>query len=224
MVQAVLRSAAGAVAGAVRMPAFVIPGLLRGAAPPSFTPQPSLKADAVPELPLQDVELVSLDGTKLHAVVDDGGKRVAGKRPIVFVHGYPDGWFCYVPQLGHFIDLGHPVLALSMRGYGASDKPEGIAKYHLFDCLAQDVRAAVNHMRALAKPLLVAHDCGRSALGCYSRCSRRGVAKIDASQKRVSSPLPTQTPVTALPRPASTSDLCLHHVPRPHPRPDAQEP
>ena len=167
MVQVVLRSAAGAVAGAVRMPAFVIPGLLRGAAPPSFTPQPSLKADAVPELPLQDVELVSLDGTKLHAVVDDGGKRVAGKRPIVFVHGYPDGWFCYVPQLGHFIDLGHPVLALSMRGYGASDKPEGVAKYHLFDCLAQDVRAAVNHMRALGKPLLVAHDWGSATSWAY---------------------------------------------------------
>ena len=54
-----------------------------------------------------------------------------------------------------------------MRGYGASDKPEGIAKYHLFDCLAQDVRAAVNHMRALGKPLLVAHDWGAATSWAY---------------------------------------------------------
>ena len=80
----ILRSAAGVIAGALKLPAVFIPALVRGAGPPSFTAQPSLKADAVPELPLTDVELISQDGTRLHAVVDNGSKRVAGKRPIVF--------------------------------------------------------------------------------------------------------------------------------------------
>ena len=166
----ILRSAAGVIAGALKLPAVFIPALVRGAGPPSFTLQPSLKADAVPELPLVDVELVSRDGTRLHAVVDNGSKRVAGKRPIVFVHGYPEGWWSYVPQLSHFLNSGHPVLALSMRGYGASDKPESLAKYHLFDCLAHDVRAAVQHMLGLqqhGKPLLVAHDWGAGVAWAY---------------------------------------------------------
>eukprot|EP00967_Tisochrysis_lutea_P023482 scaffold26910_cov34-Tisochrysis_lutea.AAC.6 len=39
---------------------------------------------------LTDLFLTSADGTVLHAVVDDGGRRQNGKRPLVFVHGFPE--------------------------------------------------------------------------------------------------------------------------------------
>jgi hypothetical protein len=39
---------------------------------------------------LCDVFLQSADGKRLHAVEDDGTRRVAGRRPIVFVHGFPE--------------------------------------------------------------------------------------------------------------------------------------
>ena len=165
---ALARVIAGSIAGALKIPTWIITALARGSAPPKFTPQPSLKADAVPELPLRDVELTSSDGTRLHAVTDDGAKRVAGKRPIVFVHGYPEAWWSYVPQLRFFIAAGHPVLALSMRGYGASDKPKGIHNYHIYNCLTKDISAAVNYMAdPNTKPLLVAHDWGAGVSWAY---------------------------------------------------------
>ena len=36
------------------------------------------------------------DGTRLHAVVDAGNRRVKGKRPIVFVHGFPELWISWL--------------------------------------------------------------------------------------------------------------------------------
>ena len=156
------RIVGGALAGVVKMSVEWTKMVMRGSAPPAFKLAPSLKADAIPELPLKDVQLTSADGTKLHAVVDDGSMRVADRRPIVFVHGHPENWWSYHSQLEHFSAQGHPVLALSKRGYGASDKPEGIENYHMWDCLAKDVGAAVDFMTGPdgAKPLLVAHDFG----------------------------------------------------------------
>jgi len=145
--------------------------LARGAGPKNaFVKAASLKAAAIPELALKDIELTSVQGTKLHAVIDDGAKRTDGKRPIVFVHGFPEGWWTWVPQLRHFINAGHPVLAVSNRGYGASDKPVEIASYHLYDCLAKDIGVAVTYMLSTGegmKPLLVAHDFGAIAGWAY---------------------------------------------------------
>lgn len=165
----VVRCVFGGVAFALKVPAWLIAALARGAAPPRFTPMPTLKAAALPELPLQDVELTSADGTKLHAVVDIGNRRVVGKRPIIFAHGYPEGWWSFAAQLEFFIAAGHPVLSLSMRGYGASDKPQDIESYNTFDCLASDVCAAVDYMRGAcaAKPLLVGQDWGAGAGWAY---------------------------------------------------------
>jgi len=159
----------GAVAGLLKMPVEGTKMLLRGAAPPAFRMAPSLKADAVPELKIRDIFLNSPDGTQLHAVVDDGSQRAAGRRPIVFVHGFPENWWSFTSQLEHFAAAGHPVLALSQRGYGASDKPEGVEKYHMWDRLAKDVGAAVDHMAddAGMKPLLVAHDFGAGVSWAY---------------------------------------------------------
>lgn len=39
---------------------------------------------------LCDIFFESADGTRLHAVEDDGSRRLVGLRPIVFVHGFPE--------------------------------------------------------------------------------------------------------------------------------------
>src|SRR6056300_2085360 len=39
-----------------------------------------------------DAMITTKDDTKLHAVVDAGQRRKKGKRPIVFVHGFPELW------------------------------------------------------------------------------------------------------------------------------------
>jgi len=159
----------GAIAGVIKMPIEWARMVARGSAPPAFKLASSLKADAIPELPLKDVEITSIDGTVLHAVVDDGSNLVAGCRPIVFVHGHPEGWWSWKSQLEHFATAGHPVLALSKRGYGASDKPQDVDKYHMWGCLDHDIRAAVEFMTDPngGKPLLVGHDYGAAMCWAY---------------------------------------------------------
>lgn len=165
------RIVGGAVAGIVKMPYEYAAAAARGAAPPAFKLASSLKADAVPELALKDVEITSADGTVLHAVVDDGSKRIAGRRPIVFVHGFPEGWWSWKSQLDHFASAGHAVCALSKRGYGSSEKPDEIDKYHMWGCLDKDVGAAVTFMsddpKGDNKPLLVGHDFGAAVCWAY---------------------------------------------------------
>ena len=79
----------------------------------------------------------------------------------------------------HFMKLGHPILSLSMRGYGLSAIPKNnktgkpLEGYHLFDDLVEDVRAAVEYATMDGKgiPLLAAHDWGSSISWNYvSQC------------------------------------------------------
>ena len=87
----------GGLVGLVKLPCVLLPAIVAGKTPPAFTPGAPLGAellwkdtqlDELKPQPLnfKDVELTSADGTKLHAVEDDGGRREAGKRPLVFVH------------------------------------------------------------------------------------------------------------------------------------------
>ena len=129
--------------------------------------------------PFKDVYLTnSKDGTKLHAVIDDGTQRKPGMRPIVMVHGFPELWISWLDQMKHFVSKGHPILVLSMRGYGLSDKPSpwSLQPYHMYDYLVEDIRTAVTYITQNTKvgnnkdqeaPLLVAHDWGAVAGWSY---------------------------------------------------------
>ena len=49
----------------------------------------------------------------------------------VCVHGFPEFWYVWRHQLRHFSARGYRVVALDIRGYGDSDKPVGLSKYHV---------------------------------------------------------------------------------------------
>lgn len=129
-----------------------------------------------------DAIITTKDGTKLHAVIDAGQRRKKGKRPIVFVHGFPELWISWIDQMEYFAKLGHPILALNMRGYGKSDKPTGIENYHLYNHLVKDIQAAVEYATNELvgeknddmKPLLVAHDWGASICWSYA-CQKQTI-------------------------------------------------
>lgn len=185
-----LRAIFGAIAGCLKMPPFILGALARGKAPPAYsadgielgaavlrhTVSRDLSSGGADDF--EDLAISSADGTRLHAVVDSGTHRLKGKRPIVFVHGFPELWVSWHKQLERFASAGHPVLALSMRGYGMSDKPAGLEKYDLSRCLVEDVRAAVSHAAAMGDglaPLLVAHDWGAGVSWHYV-CQDRTVS------------------------------------------------
>ena len=201
---AIVRTLVGGVVGALKLPFVIVPAILRGRTPPAFTAGSPLGAALLEEdvafissrwpgrpcPPFRDVQLTSADGTKLHAVEDDGSRRAEGRRPIVFVHGFPELWISWRRQLLHYAAQGHPVLALSMRGYGSSAKPAGLAAYDTVP-LCDDIRAAVARAAGdgPAKPLLVAHDWGAGV--CWSYVSHAAGDETVAGYVSLSNP-PTE--------------------------------
>ena len=74
---------------------------------------------------------------KIHYV--EKGDR--SKPLMLFLHGFPEFWFSWRYQMEHFSQDYHCV-AMDMRGYNDSDKPEGIIEYRL-EHLCNDVKAVI---------------------------------------------------------------------------------
>jgi pimeloyl-ACP methyl ester carboxylesterase len=105
-----------------------------------------------------------MDGVT-HAQVDAGEVELhvalAGPEAgplVVLLHGFPDFWYGWRHQIEALAAQGFRVAAPDMRGYGLSDKPEGIAAYTL-DALSGDVEGLI---RALGRERadVVGHDWG----------------------------------------------------------------
>ena len=99
------------------------------------------------------------DGVKIHYVT-------AGKGPlVVLIHGFPDFWYTWraqMPELAkHF-----QVVAVDMRGYNLSDKPEGVDNYKM-PKLVGDIDAVVRHFNE-DKAIIVGHDWGGVVAWTYA--------------------------------------------------------
>jgi pimeloyl-ACP methyl ester carboxylesterase len=94
---------------------------------------------------------VDSQGVKLHYVT-------LGKGPlVVLLHGFPDFWYTWRDQMPalarHF-----QVVALDLRGYNKSDKPEKVEDYKI-EKLVGDVDAVLAHFKR-DKAVIVGHDWG----------------------------------------------------------------
>lgn len=84
------------------------------------------------------------------------------KKLAIMLHGFPELNFSWRHQIPLLADQGWRVWAPNLRGYGASDKPEGVAAYRLNNLLV-DVAALVDLARSehpAEEIMLVAHDWG----------------------------------------------------------------
>src|SRR5690242_8394434 len=93
---------------------------------------------------------LSRDGTSL-AYLDTG----AGDRPCVFVHGWTCNHTHFAPQIAHFA-RDHRVIAVDLRGHGASDAPE---QGYTVAGFADDV-AWLCEQLDVEQPVLVGHSMG----------------------------------------------------------------
>lgn len=94
-------------------------------------------------------ELAYVNDIRLHYVIAGSGP------PIYLLHGWPQAWFEWEPFI-ESLAKGHTVVALDLRGFGDSEKPE--TGYDLAT-QARDVAglaASLSH----AQIALVAHDLG----------------------------------------------------------------
>ncbi len=75
-----------------------------------------------------DDSVVMTEGPWEHRFVSANGSRFhvaeLGSGPLVLLlHGFPEFWWAWYRQLPMIADAGYRVVAVDLRGYGASDKP-----------------------------------------------------------------------------------------------------
>ncbi len=70
-------------------------------------------------------QYAEVNGVRLHYVSVGRGKL------ILFVHGFPEFWGAWENQLAEF-GRDYQAVALDMRGYNFSSKPEGVEDYFEF--------------------------------------------------------------------------------------------
>src|SRR4029450_8464292 len=71
-----------------------------------------------------------------HRSLEANGIRVhiaeQGTGPLVLLcHGFPESWYSWRHQLSALATAGYRAVAPDMRGYGQTDRPEGIEQYTL---------------------------------------------------------------------------------------------
>src|SRR5262249_18392593 len=70
-------------------------------------------------------DTIAANGIHLHFVEQGEGPLV------VLCHGFPDLWYSWRHQLAALSAAGFRAVAVDMRGYGQSDRPEAIDQYTL---------------------------------------------------------------------------------------------
>ncbi|MER7862762.1 alpha/beta fold hydrolase [Amycolatopsis japonica] len=99
-------------------------------------------------------QFVDVDDVLLHVETDGPDDGPAA----LFLHGWPDLWFTFEPQMTALAEQGYRVLAPDQRGYGLSSKPATVADYAM-PKLAEDIVLLIERQDA-APVHLVGHDWG----------------------------------------------------------------
>lgn len=94
---------------------------------------------------------VNVNDVNLHYVTEGEGELM------LFLHGFPYFWYNWHHQLEEF-SKDYRVVAVDMRGYNLSDKPEGIDSYTM-STLVEDVKQLIEAFGE-KDCTLVAHDWG----------------------------------------------------------------
>ncbi|MEL7310995.1 MAG: alpha/beta fold hydrolase, partial [Pseudomonadota bacterium] len=86
--------------------------------------------------------------------------------PVIFCHGFPELAFSWRYQLPAIAKAGFRAIAVDMRGYGASDRPDGVASYRQHELIGDldGLLAALGYDDAY----WVGHDWGALLLWQYA--------------------------------------------------------
>ena len=94
---------------------------------------------------------IDTNGVRLHYVSQGEGKLM------LMLHGFPEFWYSWRHQITEFSTDYHTV-AVDLRGYNDSDKPDGVEAYRMSELVA-DVRGVIEGL-GYESCILVAHDWG----------------------------------------------------------------
>jgi pimeloyl-ACP methyl ester carboxylesterase len=92
---------------------------------------------------------VEVNGIRMHIAEQGAGPLV------LLLHGFPELWYSWRHQLAALADAGYHAVAPDQRGYGQTERPEGIARYTqlhlvgdvigLLDALGEEQAVVVGH-------------------------------------------------------------------------------
>jgi pimeloyl-ACP methyl ester carboxylesterase len=99
------------------------------------------------------LERIRANGLDFHVNVCGEGDRLA-----LCLHGFPELGISWRKQLPLLASLGYRAWAPDLRGYGQSDRPEGIANYAI-ETLVDDVAGLIDAANP-RETVLIAHDWG----------------------------------------------------------------
>jgi pimeloyl-ACP methyl ester carboxylesterase len=98
-----------------------------------------------------------------HRMIETNGIRLhvaeQGRGPLVILcHGFPECWYSWRHQLPALAKAGFRAVAPDLRGYGQSDRPEGVEKYTILDDIG-DIVGLVDALGA-KQAVIAGHDIG----------------------------------------------------------------
>lgn len=93
-----------------------------------------------------------VNGIRLHCLEEGSGP------PVILCHGFPELSYSWRYQIPALARAGYRVLAPDLRGYGESDKPEGIENYDIFH-LTGDLVGLLDALD-LEQAVFAGHDWG----------------------------------------------------------------
>jgi epoxide hydrolase 4 len=96
-------------------------------------------------------EYITSNGVRLHYVTQGEGPLM------LMLHGFPEFWYSWRHQIPEFAQY-FKVVALDLRGYNDSDKPEDKSAY-VMDEFVKDIRGVIQGL-GYEKCILVGHDWG----------------------------------------------------------------
>ncbi|MBF2079218.1 MAG: alpha/beta hydrolase [Synechococcales cyanobacterium T60_A2020_003] len=96
-------------------------------------------------------DTLTTNGVTLHYVTQGQGDLM------LMLHGFPEFWYSWRHQIPEFAQH-YKVVALDLRGYNDSDKPESVDAYRMEE-LVKDVNGAI-HALGYDRCILVGHDWG----------------------------------------------------------------
>lgn len=123
------------------------------------------------------------NGIRMHYVEQGEGF------PVLFLHGFPELWYSWRFQIPALADAGFRAIAPDLRGYGETDKPEGIEAYDIHQ-LVGDMVGLLDALR-LDKAVIVGHDWGGVIIWQMALMNPERVERVIS----LNTPLQTRTPV-----------------------------
>ncbi len=116
-------------------------------------------------------ERIHANGLDFHVNVCGDGDRLA-----LCLHGFPELGFSWRHQLPMLASLGYRVWAPDLRGYGKTDRPQGLEHYAI-ERLVDDIGGLIDASGARETTLL-AHDWGAMIAWQFASQRKRELARL----------------------------------------------